>query len=148
MTRKTRRLYFVFLGMLALGGATALVLTAMGDTMVYFYTPSDMQGKHIPPSRRLRIGGLVENGSIAKHEATVDFTITDLTATIPVTYTGVLPDLFREGQGVVAEGRLDKDGMFHASEVLAKHDEKYMPKEVAEALKKSGQWNEGTGTQK
>jgi len=143
MTRKTRRLYFVLLGFLALGGATALVLTAMGDTLVYFYTPSDMQGKSIGPGRRLRVGGLVEQGSVAKHDATVDFTITDLTATIPVTYTGVLPDLFREGQGVVAEGRLDRDGKFHATEVLAKHDEKYMPKEVADALKKSGRWQEG-----
>jgi cytochrome c-type biogenesis protein CcmE len=148
MTRKQRRLYFVFLGMLALGAATALVLTAMGDTLVYFYTPSDMAGKTIVPGRRLRIGGLVEQGSVNKHEATVTFTITDLTATVPVTYTGVLPDLFREGQGVVAEGRLDRDGLFHASEVLAKHDEKYMPKEVAEALKKSGRWQEGPDTKK
>jgi len=148
MTRKTRRLYFVLLGMLALGAATALVLTAMSDTLVYFYTPSDMAGKTIAPGRRLRIGGLVEEGSVAKHEATVTFNITDLTATLPVTYTGVLPDLFREGQGVVAEGKLDRDGLFHASEVLAKHDEKYMPKEVAEALKKSGRWQEGPDTKK
>jgi cytochrome c-type biogenesis protein CcmE len=148
MTRKQRRMYFVFLGMLALGGATALVLTAMGDTLVYFYTPADMQGKNIGPDRRLRIGGLVEEGSVQKHDATVDFKITDLTASLPVTYTGVLPDLFREGQGVVAEGKLDRSGLFHASEVLAKHDEKYMPKEVADALKKSGRWQEGPDTKK
>jgi cytochrome c-type biogenesis protein CcmE len=143
MTRKQRRLYFVLLGLLALGGATALVLTAMSDTLVYFYTPSQMAGKSIGPGRRLRIGGLVEQGSVVRQESTVTFTITDLTATLPVTYTGVLPDLFREGQGVVAEGRLERDGIFHASEVLAKHDEKYMPKEVADELKKSGRWQEG-----
>lgn len=142
MTRKQRRLYFVLLGLLALGGATALVLTAMSDTLVYFYTPSEMAGKAIGPGRRLRIGGLVEQGSVARQQSTVTFTITDLTATLPVTYTGVLPDLFREGQGVVAEGRLERDGVFHASEVLAKHDEKYMPKDVADALKKSGRWQE------
>jgi cytochrome c-type biogenesis protein CcmE len=146
VTRKSRRLYFVLLGMLALGGATALVLTAMNDTLVYFYTPSDMAGKQIGPGRRLRIGGLVEQGSVAKGSETVTFTITDMTASLKVTYTGVLPDLFREGQGVVAEGRLEQDGVFHASEVLAKHDEKYMPKEVAEALKKSGRWQEQAGS--
>jgi cytochrome c-type biogenesis protein CcmE len=143
MTRKQRRLYFVLLGMLALGGATALVLTAMGDTLVYFYTPSDMAGKQISPDRRLRVGGLVEQGSVKKEGTVVTFTITDLTKTLPATYSGVLPDLFREGQGVVAEGRMGPDGMLHASEVLAKHDEKYMPKEVAEQLKKSGHWQEG-----
>jgi len=143
MTRKQRRLYFVLLGMLALGGATALVLTAMGDTLVYFYTPSQMAGKQISPDRRLRVGGLVEPGSVKKEGTSVTFTITDLTQTLPATYSGVLPDLFREGQGVVAEGRVGKDGLLHASEVLAKHDEKYMPKEVAEQLKKSGRWQEG-----
>ncbi len=148
MTRKQRRLYFVLLGMLAIGGATALVLTAMGDTLVYFYTPSEMTGKQIGPDRRVRIGGLVEKGSVAKDHETTTFTITDLTATLPVTYTGVLPDLFREGQGVVAEGRISPDGVFHASEVLAKHDEKYMPKEVADQLKKSGRWQEGADTAK
>jgi cytochrome c-type biogenesis protein CcmE len=146
MTRKQRRLYFVLLGLAALGGATALVLTALSDTLVYFYTPSEMAGKAIGPGRRLRIGGLVEPGSVSKSQATVTFAITDLTAQLPVTYTGVLPDLFREGQGVVAEGRLERDGVFHASEVLAKHDEKYMPKEVADALKKSGRWQEGAVT--
>ena len=148
MTRKQRRLYFVLLAMLALGGATALVLTALGDTLVYFYTPSEMAGKQIGPDRRVRIGGLVEKDSVAKDHETTHFVITDLTATLPATYTGVLPDLFREGQGVVAEGRLGKDGVFHASEVLAKHDEKYMPKEVADQLKKSGRWQEGADTQK
>ncbi|HLN23101.1 MAG TPA: cytochrome c maturation protein CcmE [Patescibacteria group bacterium] len=147
MTRKQRRLYFVLLGMLALAAATALVLTAVGDGMVYFYTPADLKTKHVGPDRRLRIGGLVEQGSVVKDGKTVRFVITDLTATVPAVYTGVLPDLFREGQGVVAEGKLDAAGVFQASEVLAKHDEKYMPKEVSEALKKSGQW-QGEGTKK
>ena len=142
MTRKQRRLYFVLLGMLALGGATALVLTAMNDTLVYFYTPSDLQKKHVGVDRRLRIGGLVEQGSVVHQGEMVRFVVTDLTASLPVTYRGVLPDLFREGQGVVTEGKLDGQGLFHASEVLAKHDENYMPKEVAAALKQSGQWQE------
>jgi cytochrome c-type biogenesis protein CcmE len=120
----------------------------MGDTLVYFYTPSEMAGKTIGPDRRVRVGGLVEQGSVKKEGSTVTFTITDLTATLPAIYTGVLPDLFREGQGVVAEGRVGRDGMLHASEVLAKHDEKYMPKEVADQLKKSGRWQEGPDTQK
>jgi cytochrome c-type biogenesis protein CcmE len=140
MTRKQRRLYFVLLGMLALGGAAALVLTAMNDTLVYFYTPSDLRTKHVSVDRRLRIGGLVEQGSVVHQGEMVRFVVTDLTATLPVTYRGVLPDLFREGQGVVTEGKLDAQGLFHASEVLAKHDENYMPKEVADALKQSGQW--------
>ncbi|MDR3440210.1 cytochrome c maturation protein CcmE [Telmatospirillum sp.] len=142
MTRKQRRLYFVVLGMLALGAATALVLTAMNDTLVYFYTPSDLTKRHVSVERRLRIGGLVEQGSVARHGDEVRFVVTDLQATLPVVYRGVLPDLFREGQGVVTEGKLDQQGLFHASEVLAKHDENYMPKEVADALKKSGQWQE------
>ncbi|HVI53222.1 MAG TPA: cytochrome c maturation protein CcmE [Candidatus Sulfotelmatobacter sp.] len=142
VTRKQRRLYFVLLGMLALAAATALVLTAVGDGMVYFYTPSDLQAKHIGPDRRVRLGGLVEKGSVVKDGQNVTFIITDMTASTPVSYTGVLPDLFREGQGVVAEGRLDGQGGFRASEVLAKHDENYMPKEVADALKKSGHWKD------
>jgi len=142
VTRKQRRLYFVLLGMLALAAATALVLTAVGDGMVYFYTPGDLQTKHVGPDRRVRLGGLVETGSVVKDGQHVSFTISDGVATVPVTYTGVLPDLFREGQGVVAEGRLDGQGHFVASEVLAKHDEKYMPKEVADALKMSGHWKD------
>ena len=142
MTRKQRRLYFVVLGMLALGAATALVLTAMSDTLVYFYTPSDLKTRHVSEGRRMRIGGLVEQGSVERKGDEVRFVVTDLTATLPVVYRGVLPDLFREGQGVVTEGKMDGQGLFHASEVLAKHDENYMPKEVADALKKSGQWQE------
>lgn len=142
MTRKQRRLYFVLLGMAALGAAVALVLTAISDSLVYFYSPTDIVSQRIPEGRRMRIGGLVEDGSVKKDGKTVTFRVTDITNVLPVTYTGMLPDLFREGQGVVVEGRMDK-GTFVAAEVLAKHDENYMPKEVADALKKSGQWNEG-----
>jgi len=143
VTRKQRRLYFVLLGMLALGGAVALVLTAISDSLVYFYSPTDIVTQRIPEGRRMRIGGLVENDSLVKDGKTVTFKVTDVTNAIPVSYTGVLPDLFREGQGVVVEGRMEAGGHFKASEVLAKHDENYMPKEVADALKKSGQWNDG-----
>ena len=143
MTRKRRRLYFVLLGMAALGAAVALVLTAISDSLVYFYSPTDIVSQRIPEGRRMRIGGLVQEGSVTKDGKLVTFKITDITNTVPVIYAGILPDLFREGQGVVVEGRIEMDRQFHASEVLAKHDEKYMPKEVADALKKSGQWNDG-----
>ncbi len=141
MKRKHRRLTFVFLGVLLVATAAALVLTAFDDNIVFFHSPTDVVEKNLPPDRRMRIGGLVEEGSVEKFagEARVTFRITDLMNTVSVTYRGLLPDLFREGQGVVAEGRL-RDGIFHADEVLAKHDENYMPPEVAEALKKSGQW--------
>lgn len=145
MTRKRRRLTFVLIGLACLGAAVALVLNALGDDMVYFYSPTDLQTKHIPAGRRMRIGGLVETGSLVKDGKTVTFRVTDNRATLPVTYTGILPDLFREGQGVVAEGTVASDGIFHASEILAKHDEKYMPKEVADALKKSGEWQGENG---
>jgi cytochrome c-type biogenesis protein CcmE len=131
--------------MLALGGATALVLTALGDSLVYFYSPAELAEKHIAIDRRVRIGGLVEQGSVVKKGDETRFVVTDLKGTLPVVYRGILPDLFREGQGVVAEGRLDAHGVFQAQEVLAKHDEKYMPKEVADALKKSGRWQEQAG---
>lgn len=140
MTRKKRRLYLVGLGMLLLGGAAALTLTAFEDNLVFFYSPADLQTKDVEEGRRFRLGGLVEEGSVEKDGETVRFKVTDFTASVPVVYTGILPDLFREGQGVVTEGRLRADGTFEAAEVLAKHDENYMPPEVADALKKSGQW--------
>ena len=143
MTRKQRRLYFVALGMLALGAATALVLTAFNDNLVYFYSPTELTEKSIPPERRVRIGGLVEKGSILRDGSIVRFRVTDMVHAVPVSYAGVLPDLFREEQGVVAEGRMARDGTFQAAEVLAKHDENYMPKEVADALKASGHWIDG-----
>ncbi len=147
MTRKRRRLYVVGLAMLSLGVATALVLTAFEGSIVYFYSPTDLVEKQVPADARLRIGGLVEKDSVRRLEGglRIEFRVTDLAHTVPVSYRGVLPDLFREGQGVIAEGRLGRDGVFLASEILAKHDETYMPPEVAEALKKSGQWKGAGG---
>jgi cytochrome c-type biogenesis protein CcmE len=146
---KRRRLYFVVTGMVLLAVAAGLVLYAMNDTLVFFYSPSELLAKQVPPGRTLRIGGLVETGSVARDVdgTTVHFRVTDTAKTVAVVYKGILPDLFREGQGVVAEGTMRPDGVFVAAEVLAKHDEKYMPKEVVDALKKSGRWQEGAGAQ-
>jgi cytochrome c-type biogenesis protein CcmE len=142
MTRKRRRLYLVLFGMALLGVATALMLNAFSDNLVFFHTPSDVTAKSFEQDRRFRLGGLVEEESVKKAEdgMTTHFRITDHDNAIKVVFKGSLPDLFREGQGVVAEGKLDASGIFQASEVLAKHDENYMPPEVADALKKSGQW--------
>ena len=142
MTRKRRRLLAVLAGLGMLGLATALVLSAFSDNLVFFYTPSDIKTKSLPEGRRMRIGGLVEQASVEKSAdgKTVVFRVTDGANDVPVTYAGALPDLFREGQGVVIEGALGKDHVIHAATVLAKHDERYMPPEVAEALKRSGHW--------
>jgi cytochrome c-type biogenesis protein CcmE len=147
MTRKRRRLYLVLAGMASLGVAAALVLSAFNDNLVFFYSPTELKTKAVPFERQLRIGGLVEEHSVAREAdgRTVGFRVTDGSNTVSVTFAGSLPDLFREGQGVVAEGVLRRDGTFKASNVLAKHDEKYMPPEVADALKKSGHWQEGAG---
>jgi cytochrome c-type biogenesis protein CcmE len=136
MTRKKRRLYLLGLAMLGLGTATALTLTAFSDSLLFFYSPSDLQTRDLAPDRPFRLGGLVAEGTVQRLEdgLTVTFVVTDLASEVPVSYAGILPDLFREGQGVVAEGRLDPDGVFRASEVLAKHDENYMPPEVAATL--------------
>ena len=141
MKRKHRRLVILGAGLGALGLAAGLVLSALDDTLVFFHDPSTVRERDFPPDQRLRIGGLVEENSVvrANDGLTVRFTVTDLAHSVPVTYSGILPDLFREGQGVVAEGYLKGD-VFQADEVLAKHDENYMPREVADALKKSGQW--------
>ena len=143
MTPKRRRLWLLVGSLGALGVAVALVLSALNDNLVFFYSPTQLAEKHVTPDRHFRLGGLVENGSVQKAGQEVRFTVTDLRKTVPVVYRGMLPDLFREGQGVVAEGTLGTDGVFVAREVLAKHDEKYMPPEVAKALKESGQWKEG-----
>jgi cytochrome c-type biogenesis protein CcmE len=142
MTRRKRRLYTVLLGVMALSAATALVLMAFEDSLVFFYSPTEVQAREATPAEVFRLGGLVEDGSVRRLQdgTTVEFRVTDLTHTVAVTYRGVLPDLFREGQGVVAEGSLGPGGVFVARKVLAKHDENYMPPEVAEALKKSGRW--------
>ncbi|HEY1795008.1 MAG TPA: cytochrome c maturation protein CcmE [Stellaceae bacterium] len=145
MTRKRRRLVIAVCALAGLGGATALVLSAFNDNLVFFYGPTELVARHIAPGRLVRIGGLVEARSVV-HDPdgrTVHFRVTDNKTELAVTYDGILPDLFREGQGVVAEGRLDGKGDFVATNVLAKHDEKYMPPEVAEALKKAGRWQEG-----
>ncbi|HZK90358.1 MAG TPA: cytochrome c maturation protein CcmE [Stellaceae bacterium] len=143
MTRKRKRLAIAVCGLVALGGATAMVLAAFRDNLVFFYSPSELAARPSIAGGRIRIGGLVENQSLAHEDGShISFRVTDGKTDIGVNYDGILPDLFREGQGVVAEGRL-RDGVFVASTVLAKHDEKYMPPEVAAALKKSGHWQEG-----
>ena len=143
MKPKRRRLYFVVSAMTALGAAAGLVLFALEDSLVFFYSPSDVLQKNVDQGRHIRLGGLVEEGSIERDGTTVRFRVTDMAHAIAVSYTGVLPDLFSEGRGVVTEGTLAADGTFLASGVLAKHDENYMPKEVADALKKSGYWQDG-----
>ena len=142
MTRKRKRLLVVLLSLGLLGVASALVLFAFNDNLVFFMSPTDLAAKGAPETRRLRLGGLVENGSVARQAdgRTIDFKVTDGSKDVPVVFSGVLPDLFREGQGVVVEGALGKDGVFKADTVLAKHDERYMPPEVADALKKAGHW--------
>jgi cytochrome c-type biogenesis protein CcmE len=149
MTRKRRRLWILLACGLGLGSATALALMAFRDNLVFFLAPSDLAAKPPSPGRNFRLGGLVEQGSVQRttddgHPA-ARFRVTDGAASVEVTFVGVLPDLFREGQGVVALGALAPDGTFRASEVLAKHDETYMPKDVADALKKSGHWNPAAG---
>lgn len=142
MTRKRRRLYMVLGGMATLGVAAALVLTAFEDNIVFFHSPTDIATKNLPTDRTFRVGGVVvaDSKRTDPDGVTIRFDLTDLSNTVTVSYLGVLPDLFREGQGAVVEGKLAADGVFKADEVLAKHDETYMPKEVADALKKSGQW--------
>ena len=142
MTRKQRRLGVIAMGLVTLGIAAALVLTALEDSIVFFYSPTDLVEKDVPTDRRLRIGGLVKEGSVKKADdgITTLFAVTDTAHTVEVSFRGVLPDLFREGQGIVAEGLFQKAGDFRADEVLAKHDENYMPPEVADSLKRAGVW--------
>ncbi|MBK5198184.1 MAG: cytochrome c maturation protein CcmE [Methyloceanibacter sp.] len=141
MTRKQRRGILIGTCLVVLGVAVGLVLFAMRDSILFFYSPSEVAKMQIAPGQRFRLGGLVETGSVVRSEGTtVRFVVTDMAKTLPVTFTGVLPDLFREGQGVVAEGTLAADGTFQADNVLAKHDEKYMPPEVAKKLKEQGVW--------
>ena len=143
MTRKQTRLTIIVSGLALLGVALGLVLFALKDSIVFFYTPSEMAQKHISPGTRVRLGGLVEQGSLVKgSDGQVNFVVTDMTSTMKVSFKGLLPDLFREGQGVVAEGAAAADGSFLADSVLAKHDEKYMPKEIVDKLKAQGVWRE------
>lgn len=149
LSRKHRRLIILLVCLAGLGGATALTLSAFSDNMVFFVAPSEIATKAPPPGRTFRMGGLVEAGSLVRGSMnghpTASFKVTDGNGTVEVHYTGILPDLFREGQGIVALGTMQPDGSFRASEVLAKHDETYMPKDVEEALKKSGHWNPAKG---
>ncbi len=140
MKPRTRRALWIAAGVAGLGVATALVLNAFQSNLVFFFTPTQVAANEAPKDRPFRIGGLVEAGSVErdKDALTVRFKVTDTAKTIPVVFTGILPDLFKEGKGVVAQGRIGADGTFRASEVLAKHDENYMPPEAAEALKKAG----------
>ena len=146
MRRKTKRLVVISGALGVAGLAAGLTLYALRDSVVFFYGPTEFAEKAPAPGTRLRIGGLVETGTLAHvGDATVHFAVTDNREAVNVSYTGILPDLFREGQGVVAEGVVTGPGQFTADAVLAKHDESYMPREVADALKKSGQWQpEGT----
>ncbi len=140
MKPRTRRALWIVAGLAGLGVASALVLNAFQSNLVFFFTPTQVASNEAPRDRAFRIGGLVEAGSVtrANDGLTVRFKVTDTAKTIPVVYVGILPDLFREGKGVVAQGRIEADGTFAASEVLAKHDENYMPPEAAEALKRAG----------
>ncbi|MGB3812464.1 MAG: cytochrome c maturation protein CcmE [Shinella sp.] len=139
MTRKQKRLAVIGGGVAFLVVAVLLVMFAFSQSIAYFYVPGDLAKANVAPGTRIRLGGLVESGTLKRGEgSTITFTVTDTLSTVPVTYTGILPDLFREGQGVVAEGSFGTDGLFVADTVLAKHDETYMPKDVADRLKAQG----------
>ena len=139
MKPRHRRLVYVALGLVLLGVTAALVLNAFRSNLVFFYSPTQVADKEAPVNKTFRLGGLVEQGSLKRlpDGVTVSFVVTDTGKSIPVRYKGILPDLFKEGKGVVAQGRLEPDGVFHAQEVLAKHDENYMPPEAAEAIAKA-----------
>ncbi|MGH6818100.1 MAG: cytochrome c maturation protein CcmE [Methylovirgula sp.] len=145
MTRRRKRLALILSALVVGGSGLGLVLYSLRDNIVFFYGPSEVYAKDLAPGTRLRIGGLVKPGSITRDGLRVHFDVTDGRHEIPVTYNGPLPDLFREGQGVVAEGVLSASGMT-ASTILAKHDERYMPREVVDALKKAGRWQENAAT--
>lgn len=141
MTRKQKRLSIIFGAAVFLGLAAAMVLVALNQKIVFFVTPSDIAAKPAEAGQRMRLGGLVEEGTVARGAGTqVSFAVTDTLKSVTVKYDGILPDLFREGQGVVTEGVMGPDGTFVADSVLAKHDENYMPREVADALKDKGVW--------
>ena len=147
MKKRHKRIVFIVTSLAALGLATWLVLGAFRNNLVFFFSPSQIASKEAPVGRNFRIGGLVEKGSMKRDGdgLTVKFTVTDTANSVPVVYKGILPDLFKEGRGCVAQGHVGSDGIFYADQVLAKHDENYMPPEVADALKKSGHWQETAG---
>ena len=139
MKPRQKRLALIAAGLAALGGAAALILNAFQSNLVFFYSPTQVFAQEAPKGRTFRVGGLVQAGSLQRQPdgVTVQFVVTDTMHDVPVSYKGILPDLFKEGKGVVAQGELDADGMFHAKEVLAKHDENYMPPEAADAVEKA-----------
>ena len=143
MKRRHKRIAFICVGLAGLAVAAGLVLSAFQNNLVFFFSPTQVAAKEAPVDRTFRIGGLVQEGTLQRDGLTVRFTVTDTATSIPVVYNGILPDLFKEGRGCVAQGKIGADGVFQADQVLAKHDENYMPPEVAEALKKSGRWQEG-----
>jgi cytochrome c-type biogenesis protein CcmE len=142
MTLKQKRLALILGGVLLLSAATALVLFALRDNLAFFYTPSQIKANEAPQGRTFRIGGMVEAGSVKRQGIDVSFRVTDTAQIVPVTYTGILPDLFKEGKGVVAQGTLGADGVFRAKEVLAKHDENYMPPEAKAAVDQANEARE------
>ena len=148
MKPRHKRLAAVAVGIAALGIATALVLNAFQSNLVFFYTPSQIAANEAPQGKSFRVGGMVETGSVKRNGVEVRFMVTDTAKTIPVVYSGILPDLFREGKGVVAQGQLGPDGIFRAREVLAKHDENYMPPEAAAALKQAHEKGKPMGSMK
>ena len=144
--RKQQRMMLVGVALLLLGGATALVMAALSDSVAFFATPTDIAEGKVENDKNFRIGGLVVDGSVSRgDDGVIAFALTDQANEVTVNYAGILPDLFREGQGIVAQGKIGPDGTFIASEVLAKHDENYMPAEVTESLKQAGMWNDGEG---
>lgn len=145
MTRKQKRLSIIFGALAFLAAATGLTFYALGQKASYFYMPDDLKTANLQPGQRIRLGGLVEKGTIVRGQGTdVAFSVTDTGSSVKVRYTGILPDLFREDQGVITEGSFEADGTFKADSVLAKHDENYMPREVADSLKEKGVWQEST----
>ncbi len=149
MTRRSRRLALIAMALAVIGAAAGIALYALRDSIVFFYSPTEVAEKAVEPGARLRVGGLVKAGTLVKSPGqNVAFVVTDGAHDLKVAYQGLLPDLFREGQGVVAEGVLETPGELRAETILAKHDERYMPREVVDALKKQGRWQEGEASAK
>ena len=148
MKPRHKRMAGVAIGVVVLGIATALVLNAFQSNLVFFYTPTQIASNEAPQGKSFRVGGMVEVGSVKRNGVEVSFRVTDTAKTIPVVYTGILPDLFKEGKGVVAQGQIGPDGVFRAREVLAKHDENYMPPEAAEAMKQAREKGQPAGSMK
>ena len=146
MKRRHRRIAFILVGLAGLGLAAFLAASAFRKNLVFFFSPTDVAEKKAPVGRTFRIGGLVQEGTLKRDGLNVQFTVTDTVANIPVVYNGILPDLFKEGRGCVAQGKIGTDGVFHAEQVLAKHDENYMPPEAGQALDKAKHAREAAKT--